>query len=104
MVFFEVANLARLGFRVIVSILYCVIYLLFRFVYCTTSLYVPSKAGIPIGIISGLAAYFGGKLIKRTINIDDVLDVASLQAVWSFSFQFYRTLEITVGFWVWVPL
>ena len=43
--------------------------------------YVDHCAGIPIGIVCGLTSYFGGKLIKSKISIDDVLDVASLQAI-----------------------
>ena len=37
-------------------------------------------AGVPIGILVGLAGWFGGKLVKSVVKLDDVLDVTSLQA------------------------
>jgi len=43
--------------------------------------FVEPFAGVPIGIIVGVASYFGGKAIKERFNLDDVLDVTSLQAI-----------------------
>ena len=35
-------------------------------------------AGLPIGILSGLAGWYGGDFVKRRVQLDDVLDVTSL--------------------------
>eukprot|EP00040_Diaphanoeca_grandis_P024323 m.133538 g.133538 ORF g.133538 m.133538 type:complete len:960 (-) comp29681_c0_seq2:421-3300(-) len=37
-------------------------------------------AGIPIGILTGMAGWYGGVFVKRHVVLDDVLDVTSLQA------------------------
>lgn len=37
-------------------------------------------AGIPIGILTGMAGWYGGILVKQVVKLDDVLDVTSLQA------------------------
>jgi Amt family ammonium transporter len=37
-------------------------------------------AGCPIGIMVALSSWFGAKLVKSVVNLDDVLDVTSLQA------------------------
>jgi Amt family ammonium transporter len=36
-------------------------------------------AGLPIGILSGLSGWYGGHFVKRRVQLDDVLDVTSLQ-------------------------
>jgi Amt family ammonium transporter len=37
-------------------------------------------AGVPIGILTGLAGWYGGYLVTSQVKLDDVLDVTSLQA------------------------
>lgn len=43
--------------------------------------YVAHIAAVPIGAIVGLCSFYGGKYIKNRLNLDDVLDVTSLQAI-----------------------
>jgi len=43
--------------------------------------YVSHIAGVPTGIIVGLTSFYGGKIIKDRMKLDDVLDVTSLQAI-----------------------
>eukprot|EP00038_Savillea_parva_P031441 m.86598 g.86598 ORF g.86598 m.86598 type:complete len:1003 (-) comp9671_c0_seq2:75-3083(-) len=38
-------------------------------------------AGVPYGLVVGLASFYGGKVIKYKLQLDDVLDVTSLQAI-----------------------
>ena len=35
-------------------------------------------AGVPIGILVGLASFYGGMFVKSKVKLDDVLDVTSL--------------------------
>jgi Amt family ammonium transporter len=37
-------------------------------------------AGVPIGILVGISAFYGGMLVKHKIRLDDTLDVTALQA------------------------
>jgi ammonia channel protein AmtB len=37
-------------------------------------------AGVPIGILVGISAFYGGMLVKQKIRLDDTLDVTALQA------------------------
>ena len=43
--------------------------------------YVESWVGVPYGLILGISSFYGSKFIKSRLNLDDVLDVTSLQAI-----------------------
>jgi Amt family ammonium transporter len=43
--------------------------------------YVTHLAGVPYGIIVGVSSFYGGKMLKDKLKLDDVLDVTSLQAI-----------------------